>query len=83
MVHFLKFSFTIINISYIKQIVIQNDHYSVHLSDTKLQGSYNLFKVGKLQSDNSKIDISKKTHPIDNDIMTNWITDINNDHNYS
>jgi hypothetical protein len=80
MVKFLKFSFIIINISHIKQIVIQNDKYSVHLSDINLQGSYNLFKVGNLQSDNSKIDIIKKIHPFDYDIMTNWINNNNDDH---
>ena len=80
MVRFLKFSFTIINISHIKQIVIQNDKYSVHLSDIHLQGSYNLLRIGNLHSDNSKIDIIKKTHPIDYDIMTNWINNNNNDH---
>ena len=40
MLTFLKFSFTIINLSYIKQIDIQPNKYDIHLSDNKLKGSY-------------------------------------------
>ena len=48
MIKFLKFSFTIINLSYIKQIDIQPNKYDIHLSDNKLKGSYNFFKFGDM-----------------------------------
>jgi hypothetical protein len=73
MVKFLKFSFTIINLSYIKQIDIQPNKYDIYLNDNELKGSYNLMRVGDLFSKSSKIVISKNTHPYDYNKMTNWI----------
>jgi hypothetical protein len=45
MLTFLKFSFTIINLSHIKQIDIQPNKYDIHLSDNKLKGSYNFLHL--------------------------------------
>jgi len=73
MIMFLKFSFTIINLSHIKHIDIQPNKYDIHLSDNKLKGSYNFLKVGDLSSKSSKIEISNITHPNDYIKMTNWI----------
>ena len=73
MITFLKFSFTIINLSHIKHIDIQPNKYDIHLSDNKLKGSYNFLKVGDLSSKSSKIEISNITHPNDYIKMTNWI----------
>ena len=73
MLTFLKFSFTIINLSHIKQIDIQPNKYDIHLSDNKLKGSYNFLKFGDLSSKSSKIEISNITHPYDYIKMTNWI----------
>lgn len=73
MVKFLKFSFTIINLSSIKQIDIQPDRYDVYLNDNEIKGSYNLMRVGDLFSKSSKIVISKNTHPYDYNKMNNWI----------
>ena len=70
---FLKFSFTIINLSSIKQIDIQPDKYYVYLNDNEIKGSYNLMRVGELFSKSSKIEISKNTHPSDYIKMKNWI----------
>jgi len=70
---FLKFSFTIINLSHIKLIDIHPNKYDIYLSDTKLQGSYNFLKIGDLSSKSSKIEISNITHPIDYNKMMNWI----------
>ena len=70
---FLKFSFTIINLSSIKQIDIQPDKYDVYLNDNEIKGSYNLMRVGELFSKSSKIEISKNTHPSDYNKMKNWI----------
>ena len=73
MIRFLKFSFTIINLSHIKQIDIQPNKYDIYLSDNKLKGSYNFLKIGDLSSKSSKIEISNITHPYDYIKMTNWI----------
>jgi hypothetical protein len=73
MVKFLKFSFTIINLSYIKQIDIQPNKYEIYLNDNELKGSYNLLKIGSLSSKTSKIEISKNTHPSDYIKMKDWI----------
>ena len=70
---FLKFSFTIINLSYIKQIDIQPNKYIIHLNDNNLKGSYNFLKIGDLSSKSSKIEISDISHPYDYIKMTNWI----------
>ena len=70
---FLKFSFTIINLSYIKQIDIQPNKYDIYLNDNKLKGSYNFLKIGDLSSKSSKIEISNITHPDDYIKMNNWI----------
>ena len=59
MIKFLKFSFTIINLSSIKQIDIQPNKYDIYLNDNELKGSYNLLKIGRLSSKSSKIEISK------------------------
>jgi len=75
MLTFLKFSFTIINLSHIKQIDIQPNKYDIYLSDSKLKGSY-VFKVGDLYSKSSKIEISNITHPYDYIKMTNWIENL-------
>jgi hypothetical protein len=76
MVKFLKFSFTIINLSHIKHIDIQPNKYDIHLSDNKLKGSYNFLKIGDLSSKSSKIEISKTTHPEDYCKLTNWIENL-------
>jgi hypothetical protein len=73
MITFLKFSFTIINLSHIKHIDIQSNKYDIHLSDNKLKGSYNFLKIGDLSSKSSKIEISNMTHPDDYTKMTKWI----------
>ena len=73
---FLKFSFTIINLSSIKQIDIQPDKYDVYLNDNEIKGSYNLMRVGELFSKSSKIEISKNTHPYDYIKMTSWIENL-------
>ena len=39
---FLKFSFTIINLSYIKQIDILPNKYNIYLNDNEFKGSYNI-----------------------------------------
>jgi hypothetical protein len=76
MAKFLKFSFTIINLSSIKQIDIQPDKYDVYLNDNEIKGSYNLMRVGDLFSKSSKIVISKMTHPSDYIKMKDWINQI-------
>lgn len=73
MVNFLKFSFAIVNLAYIKQIDIQPNRYDIHLNDNKFKGSYNFLKIGDLSSKSSKIEISNFTHPLDYIKMTNWI----------
>jgi len=73
MVNFLKFSFMIINILYIKQIEIEKEKYIIHINDNNIKGSYNIFNIGELNSENSKIVISKRTHPNDYNIMKKWI----------
>jgi len=78
MIKFLKFSFTIINSIYIKQIDIHTDKYDIYLNDNKIKGSYNMFKFGDLSSKNSKIEISNITHPYDYSKMTNWIEKLDN-----
>ena len=72
MIKFLKFSFTIINLSHIKQIDIQPNKYEIYLNDNKLKGSYFL-NTFDLYSKSSKIEISNITHPYDYIKMTNWI----------
>lgn len=76
MVKFLKFSFTIINLSSIKQIDIQPNKYDIYLNDNELKGSYNLLKIASLNSKSSKIEISKNTHPYDYNKMTSWIENL-------
>lgn len=80
MVTFLKFSFTIINLSYVKHIDIQQDKYDIYLSDNNFKGSYNhnFLKFGELLSKSSKIEISKRTHPHDYNKMTTWIETLDN-----
>jgi hypothetical protein len=73
---FLKFSFTIINLSNIKQIDIQPNKYDIFLNDHNLKGSYNFLKLGDLSSKSSKIEISNITHPHDYSKMTNWIENL-------
>jgi hypothetical protein len=76
MVKFLKFSFTIINLSSIKQIDIQPNKYDIYLNDNELKGSYNLLKIASLNSKSSKIEISKNTHLYDYNKMTDWIENL-------
>jgi len=76
MVKFLKFSFTIINLSSIKQIDIQPNKYEIYLNDNELKGSYNLLKIASLNSKSSKIEISKNTHLYDYNKMTAWIENL-------
>jgi len=78
MIKFLKFSFTIINTLYIKQIDIQPNKYDIYLNDNKIKGSYNMFKLGELTSKSSKIEISNDTHPNDYIKMTKWIENLAN-----
>ena len=75
---FLKFSFTIINLSCIKKIDIQSNKYNIYLNDNKFKGSYNILNVGDLSSKSSKIEISNITHPYDYNKMTNWIENLDN-----
>jgi len=49
MIKFLKFSFTIINLSHIKHIDIQPNKYDIHLSDNKLKG-YNFLHLFSFQT---------------------------------
>jgi hypothetical protein len=63
----------IINILYIKQIEIEKEKYIIHINDNNIKGSYNIFNIGELNSENSKIVISKKTHPNDYNIIKKWI----------
>ena len=70
---FLKLSFTIINLSYIKHIDISPNKYNIYLDDIELKGSYNFLKLGELTTKNTKIEIDKKIHPNDYIKMTNWI----------
>jgi hypothetical protein len=81
MIKFLKFSFTIINTIYIKQIDIQPNKYDIYLNDNKIKGSYNMFKLGDLISKSSKIEISNETHPNDYTKMTKWIENLDSDYN--
>jgi hypothetical protein len=81
MIKFLKFSFTIINLSYIKVIDIQPDKYNIYLSDNQIKG-FNFFKIGDLSSKSSKIEISKYTHLSDYNKMTNWIENLDNHHTF-
>ena len=77
MIKFLKLSFVIINILNIKQIIIQEDNYCVHLNDNYIKGGYsNFFKNGDIISDNSKIIICKNKNPKDYEIITNWINNL-------
>ena len=62
--NFLKFSFTVVNVLYIKHIDIQDNKYDIYLNDNKLKGSYNFLKIGELSSKSSKIEISNITHPV-------------------
>ena len=73
MIHFIKFSFTIINLSSIKYIDIQPNKYYIYLNDNEFKGSYNILKLGDLSSKSTKIEISKNTYPDDYMKMTNWI----------
>jgi hypothetical protein len=73
---FLKFSFTIINLSYIKQIDILPNKYNIYLNDNEFKGSYNILKLGDLSSKSSKIEISNITHPYDYNKMTAWIENL-------
>lgn len=76
MIKFLKFSFTIINLSYVKHIDIQPDKYNIHLSDNMFKGEYNIIKLGYLQSSSTKIEISKVKHPNDYNKMSEWIDNL-------
>jgi len=76
MIKFLKLSFTIINLSSIKQIDIQPNKYDIYLNDNNIKGNYNFLKLGDLSSKSSKIEISKLTHPADYNKMTHWIEKI-------
>jgi hypothetical protein len=76
MITFLKFSFTVINLSYIKQIDIQPNKYNIYLNDNEFKGSFNFLKIGDLSSKSSKIEISKIAHPDDYNKMTNWIKEL-------
>jgi hypothetical protein len=75
---FLKFSFTIINLSSIKQIDIQSNKYDIYLNDNIIKGNLNIFRLGGLYSKSTKIQISNITHPYDYDKMTNWIKNLDN-----
>jgi len=81
MIKFLKFSFTIINLSYIQQIDIQPNKYDIYLNDNKFKGTYNILRFGDFSSKSTKIEISNITHPNDYNKMTNWIKLLDN-HNY-
>jgi hypothetical protein len=76
MLTFLKFSFTVINLSYIKRIDIQPNKYNIYLNDNEFTGSFNFLKIGDLSSKSSKIEISKNDHLDDYNKMTNWIKEL-------
>ena len=76
MIKFIKFSFTVINVFYIKQIDIQPSKFIVHLNDNKIKGNYNILKFGDVSSQNSKIEICNKTHPNDYMKMSHWIENL-------
>ena len=81
MIKFLKFSFTIINLSYVKQIDIQPNKYDIYLNDNNFKGTYNFLKIGNLLSKSTKIEISNITHTNDYIKMTNWIEKLDNNNN--
>ena len=76
MVKFLKFSFTVINLSCIKQIDIQPNKYDIYLNDNSIKGSYNILRLGDLYSKSSKIEVSNITHPYDYNKMSNLIENL-------
>lgn len=79
MIKFLKLSFTIINLSYVKHIDIKTDKYDIYLGDNNFVGSYNFIKIGELYSKGSKIEVSKMKYPYDYEKITNWMSDLDNE----
>ena len=76
MIRFIKFSFTIINLSSIKYIDIQPNKYNIYLNDNELKTSYNLLKITDIYSKSNKIEISKNNHPYDYNKMSDWINNL-------
>jgi hypothetical protein len=78
MVSFLRLTTVVINLAHIKHIDIKNGAYNVHLTDNKITGSYNIFKLGYIATENTVIEISRKSNPVDYATMSYWIDKLPN-----
>lgn len=76
MTRFIKLTSRIVNTSHIKQIIIQNDKYCLHLNDQNINGS-KFGWSGYISSSDSKIEICKHTNITDYTIMNTWILNLN------
>ena len=76
MLRFLKFSFTIINLSHIKHIDIQPNKYYIHIVSNKFDGSNwssPVFGFGTVSSHNSEIEVCENEHSSDYKKISDWI----------
>jgi hypothetical protein len=72
MSRFIKLSTMIINTSRICRIDVHPEIYDIRMIQTQFSG-FIMFGSGGISSQNSDIEICKKTNPIDYHIITKWI----------
>lgn len=75
MPQFLKLSRTIVNTSYIKEIIIKKDLYRIYLQSDIFSG-FTLFGSGGINSEHDYITVCKKESPADYTIVDQWIKKI-------
>ena len=72
MVNFIKLTSIVINSSKINKIDITHNKYFIHLINNKIDGFF-LFTSGYIDARNDIIEICREKHPIDYNILTEWI----------
>jgi hypothetical protein len=69
---FIRLSNIIINSSHIKNIIIENNSYSININNINLFG-YFIFQYGSIDSENKNLFISKEKSPEDYNTISKWI----------
>jgi hypothetical protein len=69
---FIRLSNIIINTSHIKNIIIENNSYSININNIGFSG-YFIFQYGSIDSENKNLFISKEKSLEDYNTISKWI----------
>ena len=75
MTRFLKLTNMIINTAKIVTIDVLPTKYTIRMSDQKMDG-WLLFTSGSVESKNTEINVCKTEHPIDYQVVKEWVRNI-------